>query len=106
MEFLSCRDSDCFKFWCFKVGQITPIAIFFYDDETFQQKKKLNCIMSKTSKITIGVSLASGALLAAWLLTGTRKEKTKSIISKGTASLKKSIKKAEHKYDDSEIHYI
>lgn len=64
--------------------------------------------MSKTSKITIGVSLASGALLAAWLLTGTRKEKTKKILSKGTASLKRTIKKneREREYDDSEIHYI
>lgn len=62
--------------------------------------------MRKTSKITIGVGLVSGVLLAAWLLTGTRKEKTKKIISKGTASLKRTISKSEKVYDDSESYYI
>jgi hypothetical protein len=65
--------------------------------------------MSKTSKLAIGVSLASGALLAAWLLTGTRKEKTKKIISKGTETIKKSIRKTKTKggvYDDSEVYYV
>ena len=63
--------------------------------------------MSKTSKLTIGVSLASGALLAAWLLTGTRKERTKKIISKGTETIKKSIRKTEGGiYDDSDIYYV
>lgn len=63
--------------------------------------------MSKTSKLTIGVSVASGVLLAAWLLTGTRKEKTKKIISMGTATLTKTIKKDTIKnYDDSDINYI
>jgi hypothetical protein len=66
--------------------------------------------MSKLSKITIGVTLASGALLAAWLLTGSRKEKTKQFISKGTESIKKSLRKPEVtsdvKSDDPEIHYI
>jgi hypothetical protein len=62
--------------------------------------------MSKTSKFVIGVGLASGALLAAWLLTGTRKEKTKKFISKGTSSLMNTIKKAKNGLDDSETHYI
>ena len=66
--------------------------------------------MSKLSKITIGVSLASGALLAAWLLTGSRKEKTKKIISKGTESIRKSFKKAEEvanrDRDDADVHYV
>ncbi|MBT1702127.1 hypothetical protein [Chryseosolibacter indicus] len=63
--------------------------------------------MSKTSKLTIGVSVASGALLAAWLLTGTRKEATKKIISKSTSTLKGSMKKVSNKvYDDSEVHYV
>jgi hypothetical protein len=62
--------------------------------------------MSKTSKLAIGVGLVSGALLAAWLLTGTRKEKTKKIISKGTATLKNSLQKAKRDEGDSEINYI
>ena len=43
--------------------------------------------MSTTRKIVIGVGLASGALLAAWLLTGSRKEKTKAFVAKGANSL-------------------
>ena len=62
--------------------------------------------MSTYSKLAIGVGIASGALLAAWLLTGTRKEKTKKFISKGTATLKKSLKTTEQIADDSEIHYV
>lgn len=65
--------------------------------------------MSTTSKIVIGVSIASGALLAAWLLTGTRKEKTVKLISKGTERIKQTIKtepKARVVFDDSEVHYV
>jgi hypothetical protein len=64
--------------------------------------------MSTTSKIAIGVGLASGALLAAWLLTGTRKEKTKKLIVKGTTRLKKTLN-AENQdkvLEDSEIYYV
>lgn len=65
--------------------------------------------MSTTGKIVIGVSIASGALLAAWLLTGTRKEKTKKFISKSTARIKESLQtepKAAAVFDDSEVHYV
>lgn len=65
--------------------------------------------MSTTGKIVIGVSIASGALLAAWLLTGTRKEKTKKFISKGTERIKQTINtepKARVVFDDSEAHYV
>jgi hypothetical protein len=63
--------------------------------------------MSTTSKIAvIGVGLASGALLAAWLLTGTRKEATKKFISSKTATLKKTLTVEKGVFDDSEVHYI
>jgi hypothetical protein len=65
--------------------------------------------MSTTGKIVIGVSIASGALLAAWLLTGTRKEMTKKLISKGTERIKQTINtepKAKVVFDDSEVHYV
>ncbi len=39
--------------------------------------------MNTTRKIAIGLSIAGGALLAAWLLTGDRKKKTKEFITKG-----------------------
>ena len=51
--------------------------------------------MSTTSKIAIGLGVASGALLAAWLLTGERKKKTKEFIAKKADTIKKSLKTAK-----------
>ncbi len=62
--------------------------------------------MSKTSKITIGVSLVSGALLATWLLTGPRKEKTKKLITKGTSRIADTLKAEKKLFDDSEAYYV
>ncbi len=63
--------------------------------------------MSTTGKIAIGVGLASGALLAAWLLTGSRKEKTRTLINKGTERLRQTIKNAQVRVlEDSEVHYV
>jgi len=62
--------------------------------------------MSKYSTFAIGVGLASGALLAAWLLTGNRKEKTKQFISTRTASIKKSIKVDRPVFDETESYYL
>ncbi len=65
--------------------------------------------MSTSGKIVIGVGIASGALLAAWLLTGTRKEKTKKLITKGTQRIKQTLDtepKAKVVFDDSEAHYV
>ncbi|MEJ0056841.1 MAG: hypothetical protein WDN75_15010 [Bacteroidota bacterium] len=36
--------------------------------------------MSTTRKVAIGIGIAGSALLAAWLLTGDRKKKTKQFI--------------------------
>jgi hypothetical protein len=82
--------------------------IFFHRPvKQFTGKSSYLLHMSTTSKIVIGVGLASGALLAAWLLTGTRKEKTKKIISKGTERLKQTLKAEDQKRisDDSEVHF-
>ena len=62
--------------------------------------------MSKSSTFAIGIGLASGALLAAWLLTGTRKERTKKFISSRTASIKKSIKTDRPVFDETESYYF
>jgi hypothetical protein len=64
--------------------------------------------MGTTSKIAIGVGVASGVLLAAWLLTGTRKEKTKKFISKGTVRIKETLKKENRSevFDDSDVFYV
>lgn len=54
----------------------------------------------------IGIGVAGGALLAAWLLSGERGKKTKQFVAKKAVGLKKSLKKGNKEYDDSEIHYV
>jgi hypothetical protein len=62
--------------------------------------------MSKSSTFAIGLGLASGALLAAWLLTGTRKQKTRKFISNKTASIIKTIQAENRVYDETESYYL
>jgi hypothetical protein len=62
--------------------------------------------MSATRKIAIGLSVASGALLAAWLLAGDRKKKTKEFIGKKAETIKRTFKKAIGSFDDSDVHYV
>ncbi|MFZ2907388.1 MAG: hypothetical protein WAZ98_14385 [Cyclobacteriaceae bacterium] len=62
--------------------------------------------MSTTRKIAIGLGVASGALLAAWLLTGDRKKKTKEFIVKKAESIKKTFNKDGGSFDDSDVHYV
>jgi len=54
----------------------------------------------------MGVGLASGALLAAWLLTGARKERTKKFISNRTASIIRTIQVEKPVYDETESYYL
>jgi hypothetical protein len=62
--------------------------------------------MSTTKKIAIGLSLAGGAILAAWLLTGDRKKKTKDFLVKKAQDLKETLKKEEEQPEDTDVHYI
>jgi hypothetical protein len=63
--------------------------------------------MSTTRKIAIGLCVASGALLAAWLLTGDRKKKTKEFLAKKADTIKKSFNKTDSgSFDDSDVHYV
>lgn len=63
--------------------------------------------MSTTRKLALGIGLASGALIAAWLLTGDRKQKTKKFITKRADNLKKVLKTDKGRpFDDSDIHYV
>jgi hypothetical protein len=62
--------------------------------------------MSTTRKIAIGLGLAGGALLAAWLLTGDRKKKTKDFIVKKAQDLKQTLTKDGGKSDDTDVHYV
>lgn len=61
--------------------------------------------MSTTRKIAIGLSLAGGALLTAWLLTGDRKKKTKAFVAKKANEIKKSFA-TKSETEDEEAHYV
>lgn len=55
----------------------------------------------------IGLGVAGGALLAAWLLTGDRGKKTKEFVSRKAEDLKQAINKKEKRdFDDSDVHYV
>ena len=57
-------------------------------------------------KIAIGLGIASGAILTAWLLTGDRKAKTKNFVSRKANEMNGARKKKISDFDDSEVHYI
>ncbi|HET9054731.1 MAG TPA: hypothetical protein VFM90_11185, partial [Cyclobacteriaceae bacterium] len=75
---------------------------------TIISKLELLTSMNTTRKIMIGVGLASGALLAAWLLTGSRKEKTKAFVVKGAKKLGQTLKteKPELVTEEADVHYV
>ncbi len=62
--------------------------------------------MNTTRKVAIGIGIAGGAILAAWLLTGTRKKKTRDFLVKKAHDLKRSLKKSEVPAEDSDINYV
>lgn len=62
--------------------------------------------MSTTRKVAIGLGIAGGALLAAWLLSGPRKKKTKDFLVRKAADLKKSFQKNDTSLDDTDVHYV
>lgn len=61
---------------------------------------------STTRKIAIGLGVAGGALLAAWLLTGDRKKKTKDFVSKRANDLKNAFGSSKQTDSDQDVHYI
>jgi hypothetical protein len=62
--------------------------------------------MTTTKKVMIGLGVAGGALLAAWLLTGDRGKKTKEFVSKKAEDLKQAMNKKKADFDDSDVHYV
>ncbi len=61
--------------------------------------------MSTTRKIAIGLGVAGGALLAAWLLTGDRKKRTKDFVAKRANDLKK-VFSTGNDSEDQDINYV
>jgi hypothetical protein len=63
--------------------------------------------MSTTRKIAIGLGLAGGALLAAYLLTGDRKKKTKDFLAKTGKKIKDVLEpKVKTSQDDQDVNYV
>ncbi|NOT74495.1 MAG: hypothetical protein HOP08_06160 [Cyclobacteriaceae bacterium] len=63
--------------------------------------------MSTTRKVAIGIGIAGGALLAAWLLTGDRKKKTKEFIVRNANGLKRTLKNKQEKVVlEDDAHYV
>ncbi len=61
--------------------------------------------MSTTRKIAISIGVAGGALLAAWLLTGDRKRKTKEFVAKKAHDIKQALAKNEDA-EDQDVYYV
>ena len=61
--------------------------------------------MSTSGKIAISVGIASSALLAAWLLTGNRKEKTREFVVRKATSFKSAVKSENLAAEDQEAYY-
>jgi len=63
--------------------------------------------MRSTGKVAIGLGIAGGALLAAWLLTGSRKKKTKDFLSRTVADLRKVKPPSKPTaQEDNDVHYV
>ncbi len=62
--------------------------------------------MSTSKKIAIGLGVAGGALLAAWLLTGDRKKKTKEFVTKKANDLKNAFGATKETDAEQDAHYI
>lgn len=62
--------------------------------------------MTTTKKVIIGLGVAGGALLAAWLLRGERGKKTKEFVAKKAEDLKQALKKERADADDQDVHYV
>lgn len=63
--------------------------------------------MGASKKIAIGLGLAGGAaLFTAWLLSGSRGQKTKDYLVKKAQDLKEKLKKEIDSNDDNEVHYV
>lgn len=62
--------------------------------------------MSTGGKLVLTVGIASSALLAAWLLTGGRKVKTREFVVRNAETLKDVLKVERTVVDDDQIFYI
>lgn len=62
--------------------------------------------MNTTGKIALGASLVSSLLMAAWLLTGERKEKAKVFVTKKAENLRNVLKSDRVYMSELDEYYI
>jgi hypothetical protein len=62
--------------------------------------------MNTTRKVAIGIGIAGGAILAAWLLTGSRKKRTRDFLVRRAHDIKRRLKKADSPVEDSDVNYV
>lgn len=63
--------------------------------------------MNSVKKVVLGLGIASGALLATYLLTGDRVQRTKNQIVRRVRTQRDTTDKEVKKtFDDSEVHYV
>ncbi len=63
--------------------------------------------MNSVKKVVLGLGIASGAFIAAYLLTGEQGQRTKNYIVRRVRIPKGTINRdVRKKFDDSEIHYV
>jgi hypothetical protein len=63
--------------------------------------------MSTTRIIVIAMSLASSAVLTAWLLTGSRKDKAREFVAKKTDNIKSTLRNERFRGPhDQDFYYI
>jgi len=62
--------------------------------------------MSTGSKVVLTVGIASSALLAAWLLTGNRKMKTREYVVKKAETLKDVLKVDREVVEEDQVFYV
>lgn len=94
-----------FQCFFFRVRKLRFVGIFFGSLKHFTSILSLFSCMGTTRKIAIGLSIASGAIFATWLMTGDRAPRTKNYIVRRARNFKVAIKDNKY-YDDNEIHYI
>jgi hypothetical protein len=62
--------------------------------------------MSTGGKVVLTVGIASSALLAAWLLTGNRKTKTRAYVVKKAENLKDVLKVDREVVEEDQVFYV
>jgi hypothetical protein len=87
-------------------GKLAKPEIIFSHMKHLLHPCGLFLCMSITKKIAIGLGLASGALLAAWMLTGDRKKKTREFLTKKATDLKRALRSKQHQATDEDAIYI